>query len=142
MRIRRDLLRKLRKERGMTQYQLADALGCSRAAVSTWETTGRLPRPKRLQLLADFFGIPVCELIEDGEALSLISLRLAAGLLAKDVARALRVAKSTYCHVERGRQKVPARWLPILSRTFGVPVEIFKSLHQKSPSLKSGGGAE
>ncbi|WP_443080719.1 helix-turn-helix domain-containing protein [Streptomyces sp. PTD5-9] len=142
MRIRRDLLRKLRKERGMTQCQLADALGCSRAAVSTWETTGRLPRPKRLQLLADFFDIPVCELIEDGESLSLVSLRLAAGLLAKDVARALRVTKSTYCHVERGRQKVPTRWFPILSRTLGVPADLFKSLHQKSSSPKSGGGVE
>ncbi|MFK0296632.1 helix-turn-helix transcriptional regulator [Streptomyces sp. NPDC090442] len=128
MRIRRERLRHLRRKRGLTQGQLAVALGCSRAAVSTWETTGRLPRPHRLQLLANVLGVPVVQLIEGSEAPSLLSLRLSAGMLAKDVARKLRVTNSTYSHVERGRQKVPARWLPVLSKTFGVPVELFKPL--------------
>lgn len=126
----------------MTQSQLAAALDCSRAAVSTWETTGRLPRPDRLQLLASFLGVPVSELIEDGESLSLVSLRLTAGMLAKDVAHALKVSKSTYCHVERGRQKVPPRWFPILSRAFGVPAELLVSLKQEPSATNAGGGAD
>ncbi|MFD6280696.1 helix-turn-helix domain-containing protein [Streptomyces sp. NPDC060209] len=142
MRIRRERLRHLRRKRGMTQSQLAAALDCSRAAVSTWETTGRLPRPDRLQLLANVLGVPVTELIEDGESLSLVSLRLTAGLLAKDVARTLKVSSSTYCHVERGRQRVPPRWFPILSRTFGVPAELFGSLREQSPATNTDGGAE
>lgn len=142
MRIRRERLRHLRRKRGMTQSQLATALGCSRAAVSTWETTGRLPRPDRLQLLANVLGVPVAELVDDGDALSLVSLRLAAGMLAKDVARVLKVSSSTYCHVERGRQKVPPRWFPILSRAFGVPAELFASLRQESPATNADGGTE
>ncbi|MEU6467485.1 helix-turn-helix transcriptional regulator [Streptomyces sp. NPDC046976] len=142
MRIRRERLRHLRRKRGMTQRQLAADLGCSRAAVSTWETTGRLPRPDRLQLLAHVLGVPVAELIEDGESLSLASLRLTAGMLAKDVARVLKVSKSTYSHVERGRQKVPPRWFPILSRTFGVPPELLTSLIDNSSAQNSDGGAE
>ncbi|GHJ05596.1 hypothetical protein TPA0906_74610 [Streptomyces olivaceus] len=86
--------------------------------------------------------MPVAELIDDGEALSLVSLRLTAGMLAKDVARALKVSKSTYCHVERGRQKVPPRWFPILSKAFGVPAELLNSLRQESPTTNADGGAE
>ncbi|MGW5336190.1 helix-turn-helix domain-containing protein [Streptomyces bauhiniae] len=142
MRIRRDRLRLLRQKRGMTQSQLASALNCSRAAVSTWETTGRLPRPDRLQLLAEFFGVSVRYLIEDEDSHSLATLRLTAGMLAKDVARMLKVSSSTYCHVERGRQKVPVRWFPILSRAFGIPSELLRPLLDKSSSPKAGGGAE
>lgn len=126
----------------MTQSQLADALGCSRAAVSTWETTGRLPRPDRLQLLTDILDVPMSDLIEDGESFSLVSLRLTAGMLAKDVARILKVSNSTYCHVERGRQKVPPRWFPILSKTFGVPSELLRSSKTESSSQEKGRGAE
>ncbi|TLQ38866.1 helix-turn-helix transcriptional regulator [Streptomyces marianii] len=123
----------------MTQSQLATALGCSRGAVSTWETTGRLPRPNRLQLLANVLGVPVSELIEEGESLSLHSLRLAAGMLQKDVARILKVTKSTYCKVERGRQNVPSRWFPILARTFGVPAESFGTSATPCPLQESAG---
>lgn len=126
----------------MTQSQLADALGCSRAAVSTWETTGRLPRPDRLQLLTDILDVPMSDLIEDGESFSLVSLRLTAGMLAKDVARILKVSNSTYCHVERGRQKVPPRWFPILSKAFGVPSELLRSSKTESSSQEKGRGAE
>ncbi|WP_337192477.1 helix-turn-helix transcriptional regulator [Streptomyces sp. YIM 132580] len=142
MRIRRERLRCLRRERGMTQSQLADDLGCSRAAVSTWETTGRLPRPDRLQLLANILGVPLPDLVEDGESFSLVSLRLTAGMLAKDVARILKVSKSTYCHVERGRQKVPPRWFPILAKTFGVPSELFRSLRAEPSDKNAGRGTE
>jgi transcriptional regulator with XRE-family HTH domain len=142
VRIRRERLRHLRRTRGMTQSQLAAFLGCSRGAVSTWETTGRLPRPLRLQQLASALGVPVSELVEEGESFSLRSLRIRAGLLQQDVARLLKVTKSTYCHVERGRQRVPPRWFPILSDTFGVPTEWLRSLKGFAPTDKISEGAE
>ncbi|MGN9821918.1 helix-turn-helix transcriptional regulator [Streptomyces sp. SD11] len=138
MRIRRERLRHLRRKRGLTQSQLAALLGCSRSAVSTWETTGRLPLPNRLQHLASVLGVPVSDLIEQEESFSLRSLRIGAGLLQKDVARLIKVTKSTYCHVERGRQSVPPRWLPILSALFGVPEGAFRAL-TRIPSDKKVG---
>ncbi|MFF8464878.1 helix-turn-helix domain-containing protein [Streptomyces albidoflavus] len=142
MRIRSKALRELRQDRGMTQNQLAANLGCSRSAVSVWETTGRLPRPERLRLLANTLGVPVTDLIETTESISLVSLRLTAGMLAKDVARALKVSQSTYCHVERGRQRVPPRWLPILSQAFEVPTESLASLREKTPITDADRGAK
>ncbi|WP_369199053.1 helix-turn-helix domain-containing protein [Streptomyces djakartensis] len=142
MRIRRERLRHLRRRRGLTQSQLAAILGCSRGAVSTWETTGRLPRPNRLQQLACALGVPVSELVEEGDSFPLRSLRIGAGLLQQDVARLLKVTKSTYCHVERGRQNVPPRWLPILSATFDVPADFFRSLKSRASVEQSGEGTE
>ena len=126
MRIRRERLRELRKERGMTQEVLAAAVGCSRAAVSTWETTGRLPHPKRLQLLADVLGVSVFELLDDWSSSTLRCLRAAAGMLQRDVAGLLNVTPSTYCDVETGRQNLPDRWVPVLASTFGVPSEVVR----------------
>ncbi|MEV7841854.1 helix-turn-helix domain-containing protein [Streptomyces albidoflavus] len=142
MRIRSKVLRKLRQDCGMTQDQLASALGCSRSAVSVWETTGRLPRPDRLRLLANTLGVSVADLIETTESISLVSLRLTAGMLAKDVAHALKVSQSTYCHVERGRQRVPSRWFPILSQAFEVPEELLAPLREKTPTTDANRGAK
>ncbi|MFH9908155.1 helix-turn-helix domain-containing protein [Streptomyces sp. NPDC017225] len=142
VRIRRERLRHLRGMRGLTQSQLAAILECSRGAVSTWESTGRLPRPKRLQQLACVLGVPVLELIEEGDSSSLRSMRIGAGLLQQDVAHLLKVTKSTYCHVERGRQNVPSRWLPILSVTFGVSVDLLQSLESRDSAEQKGEGAE
>ncbi len=49
----------LRKERNMTQEDLAKSLKVSRGAVSMWEINQRTPDPETLQRLADFFGCSV-----------------------------------------------------------------------------------
>ncbi|MFI7142858.1 helix-turn-helix domain-containing protein [Streptomyces massasporeus] len=126
VRIRRERLRELRESRDMTQSRLAAALGCSRAAVSTWETTGRLPHPKRLHRLADVLGVPVWEFLDGCSSSTLRCLRTAAGMLQRDVAGLLNVATSTYCDVETGRQNLPDRWVPILATAYGVPPEIVR----------------
>lgn len=123
MRIRGERLRELRKRLGLTQTQVADEVGCSRGAVATWETKGRLPRPARLVALAHLLRVEVSELVDTGSPVSLRDLRVAAGLQQADVARALHVTASTYCDVEKGRQKVPRRWLPVLAFLLDVPKE-------------------
>ncbi|WP_405889496.1 helix-turn-helix domain-containing protein [Streptomyces sp. NBC_01136] len=141
VRIRRGRLRKLRLSRGWTQDELAALAGCSRGAVSTWETTGRPPRPDRLQRLARVFDVPVSYLIEAGFSSPLHCLRTSAGLLQKDVARLLKVCTSTYCDVENGRQDVPERWVPILSNTYGVAPSAIRGLPVSVAPNNGGGGA-
>ncbi|MEU9279510.1 helix-turn-helix transcriptional regulator [Streptomyces sp. NPDC048341] len=140
VRIRRVHLRKLRLSRGWTQDELAVRVGCSRSAVSTWETTGRPPTPNRLQRLASVFGVPVGHLIESGHSSILRCLRTSAGLLQRDVASLLKVCASTYCDVETGRQDVPPRWVPILSERYDVAPEVIRGLTARDACNNGGGG--
>lgn len=52
-------IRTLRKERGLSQEALAEALGVSRQAVTKWEDGSALPSTANLLSLADFFGVPL-----------------------------------------------------------------------------------
>ena len=56
-------IRELRKERGITQEQLADVLGESRQAISKWETGISIPDTTMLIPLADLLGVTVTELL-------------------------------------------------------------------------------
>lgn len=51
-------LRKLRKEKGISQQILADAIFVSRSAVAKWENGLGLPSEESLEVLANFFDIP------------------------------------------------------------------------------------
>ncbi|MBR4832430.1 MAG: helix-turn-helix domain-containing protein [Butyrivibrio sp.] len=57
-------LKELRKEKGITQKQLAAKLGVSGRTVSRWETGSNMPDISLLVEIADFYGIDVRELIE------------------------------------------------------------------------------
>ena len=59
-------LRTLRKERNLTQEQLAEKLGVSGRTVSRWETGSNMPDISLLVEIAEFYNISVTELI-DGE---------------------------------------------------------------------------
>ena len=61
-----NLLKCLRKEKGLTQEQLAEQFYVSSRTVSRWETGNNLPDICTLIELADFYDIDVRELI-DGE---------------------------------------------------------------------------
>ncbi|MBE5804287.1 MAG: helix-turn-helix transcriptional regulator [Clostridiales bacterium] len=56
-------LAQLRKERGLTQEQLAQELGTSNKTISRWETGVYLPPVEMLQLLSDMYGLTINELI-------------------------------------------------------------------------------
>lgn len=59
-------LKTLRKEKNLTQEQLAEQLGVSGRTVSRWETGSNMPDISLLVEIAEFYGISVTELI-DGE---------------------------------------------------------------------------
>ena len=53
----------LRRERGMTQAELAAELGISKSAVSMYERGNREPELDLLQEMADLFGVSVSSLL-------------------------------------------------------------------------------
>ena len=50
-------LRKLRKRKGLSQRQLAEALDVSQGIISHWERRADAPRGAILKMLAQFFGV-------------------------------------------------------------------------------------
>lgn len=58
-----DQIRFYRRQEGLTQEQLAEAMGVSVAAVSKWEQGQSLPEIPMLMELADFFDLSVDALL-------------------------------------------------------------------------------
>lgn len=58
-----DNIRKLRKQRQLSQEQLAEAMGVSTASVSKWENSQCAPELTMLMELADYFGVSVDSLL-------------------------------------------------------------------------------
>lgn len=58
--------RELRKEKGLTQEQLAERFGVSRRTVSRWETGSNMPDLDILIEIADYYEVELRELL-DGE---------------------------------------------------------------------------
>ena len=64
-------LQQLRKSRGLTQEELAEAVYVSRTAVSKWESGRGYPSIDSLKQLARFFSISVDELLSGEKLLSI-----------------------------------------------------------------------
>ena len=58
-------IKHLRQKNGVTQAQLADALGVSYQAVSKWETNANLPDITLVPDIAHFFGVTADALLSD-----------------------------------------------------------------------------
>ena len=61
----------LRKQKGLTQEELADVLYVSRAAVSKWESGRGYPNIDSLKAIAKFFSVSIDELLSGEELLSI-----------------------------------------------------------------------
>ncbi len=57
----------LRKQRGMSQEQLAEALGVSRQAVSKWEAEQSVPDIDKIISICDYFGVTTDYILRDAE---------------------------------------------------------------------------
>ena len=64
-------LQLLRKNKGITQEELADELYVSRTAISKWESGRGYPSVDSLKALAKFFGVTIDELLSSNELLVL-----------------------------------------------------------------------
>lgn len=61
-------IKRLRKQRGLSQEELAKELDVSRAAVTQWETGWSKPRMGTIEKLAAFFGVSKAEIIDGPSA--------------------------------------------------------------------------
>ena len=64
-------LQKLRKQRGITQDELAEKLYVSRTAISKWESGRGYPNIESLKAIAKFFSVTVDELLSTDEILTI-----------------------------------------------------------------------
>ena len=64
-------LQELRKQRGLTQEELAEKLYVSRTAISKWESGRGYPSIESLKAIAGFFSVTVDELLSSEEILTI-----------------------------------------------------------------------
>ena len=64
-------LQELRKRKGLTQEELAEALFVSRTAISKWESGRGYPNIDSLKAIAKFYGVTIDELLSGDELLTL-----------------------------------------------------------------------
>ena len=64
-------LQEMRKAKGLTQEELAEALYVSRTAISKWESGRGYPNLDSLKALAKFFSVSVDELLSGDEVLTI-----------------------------------------------------------------------
>lgn len=55
----------LRRQKGMSQEQLAEMLDVSRQSVSKWEAQQTLPEPSKLILISEIFEVSIDQLLKD-----------------------------------------------------------------------------
>ena len=64
-------VQELRKQKGITQEELAEKLYVSRTAISKWESGRGYPNIDSLKAIAKFFSVTVDELLSSGEVLTI-----------------------------------------------------------------------
>lgn len=122
-------LQELRKQRGLTQEELAGHLFVSRTAVSKWESGRGYPNIDSLKAAADFFGVTVDQLLSGEELLTIAQ---------KD----LRQKEGRFCGLVFGLldcSNAMLFWLPLFGQTTdGMVQEVsLFALTQPQPWLKA-----
>lgn len=64
-------LQELRKQKGLTQDEVAEKLYVSRTAISKWESGRGYPNIESLKAIAKFFSVTVDELLSSGEVITI-----------------------------------------------------------------------
>jgi len=64
-------LQKLRKQKGLTQEELAESLFVSRTAISKWESGRGYPNIESLKAISKFFAVTIDELLSGDELLTI-----------------------------------------------------------------------
>lgn len=65
----------LRKQKGLTQMDLAERLNVSRQAISRWEVGAAVPSTDNLKVLGELYGVPVDYLLNDDTTEAIQSTR-------------------------------------------------------------------
>ena len=68
-----DRIQYLRKQKGLSQEELADKIGVSRQAVSKWESEQSIPDVEKIITISEFFGVTTDYIIKGTESVSVIN---------------------------------------------------------------------
>jgi len=60
-------LSELRKQKHITQAELANMLNVNQSAVSQWERNASQPRTSKLKMIADVLGVTIDDLFDEQE---------------------------------------------------------------------------
>lgn len=125
-------VRELRRERGLTQRELAQAAGLSRSVVARIEQGNAKPHPDSLAAIAYTLGLSVSDLAGEETGLErdilaefgcrLRNLREAEGLTRQELGQAVGVTAATIATYECGRVCPQKKFLAALAERFGVSV--------------------
>ncbi len=116
-----ETLRRLRRERKLSQGALASALQITQQAVGKWETGRSQPDPEMLRRVADFFEVSVDTLLGGGSFSSRVSSYSAASEHLIPVVGTVRagfgaLALEEDCGVEYARVKDPENYFYLIVR--------------------------
>ncbi|WP_369021729.1 helix-turn-helix domain-containing protein [Paenarthrobacter ureafaciens] len=124
-------LRAAREDAGLSITKAAKALGLAHSTLVGWESGQSQPVVSRLPELAQLYGVPMAQLLDvEGQRPTtvLAGLRVAAGLLQRDVGAAVGVSGEHYGMIERGARPVPNHWIAPLSELFDIPTATLATL--------------
>lgn len=121
-------LKELRKEKGLTQVELANIVNVSKITVLRWENEERQIKPDKAQQLADYFGVSVGFLLgyesNEQEYLpwedELKKLRTGKGITQEELAQLLNFPVSLIQAWENEQQGYTKKQLQALADYFGV----------------------
>ncbi len=138
-------LRALRRERGLTQAELAEQVGVRRTYFIQWErdrAPATAPSPKMLCRLADALEVEPWQLtsIPPTEAL-LSDLRTWSGLSQPDLASALGIPETSLSAVERGQRPLGDELAEALAPHLGCSVGEVRAAYERArhPASKDDG---
>lgn len=133
-----DRLRQIRTDHGLSQGDLAEALGYTKTAISQYELGKRAPSLETLRRMTEFFGVTTDWLL--GRDVTLVSglaykeetsvlgsrirqLREEGGLTQAELAERLEVDRSTVTAYETGKREPNTAGLRLIASIFGVSVD-------------------
>ncbi|MCI8889247.1 MAG: helix-turn-helix transcriptional regulator [Hungatella sp.] len=123
-------LKCLRKQRGLTQQELADILGVKRSTVANWESSKREPEIDMLVCIAEYFNMSLDNLVlkELKPLLPLYAsnikyLRKRQEITQEDMAKLLEVSKSNMSKYESGAVELSNQGLIKVSEIFNVTID-------------------
>jgi transcriptional regulator with XRE-family HTH domain len=110
-------LKKLMDDKGISRRDLADTLGLNYFTISDWVNGRKYPRMDKVQILANYFGVLISDLVGDNFPSDISEkikeLRLSKGMTLEEVGDIVGVGKSTVRKWETGaisdmkRDKIP-----------------------------------
>lgn len=122
-----NIYKKLRKEKGLTQTELAEKFGISQTTPSKREKGLAIPEPQMLKKLSEFYGVSIDYLLGNNETTTIgkriKELRIQYGYTQSELAEMLNVEKSNISKWESGVYEPSKDLIIKIGEIFNVSVD-------------------